>query len=273
MDETHLTLNDGRGMPRLGLGVWEIPRTDTARIVAAALDAGYRKIDAAAIYGNEAEVGEGLRRAGLPRNEIFVTTKLWNDAHGFDAALRGFDASAARLKLDAVDLYLIHWPCPKIDHYVETWRALTRLRDEGRARSIGVSNFTPDHLVRIIAETGVVPAIDQIEIHPYLQQTAARTAHSDLGVATESWTPLGRSTAFADPAVAASAARHGKTPAQVILRWHLDLGLSTIPRTTNEARLAENFAVFDFTLSADEMTALAALDRGQRLGPDPMRFP
>lgn len=271
---THrITLNDGRTMPRLGLGIWQIPQEDAAGVVAQAIGIGYRKIDGAAIYGNEAELGEGLRRAGLPRDEVFVATKLWNSEQGFERTLRAFDASAKRLGLDEIDLYLIHWPVPGADLYVDTWRALIRLREEGRARSIGVSNFNRDHLERIVAETGVAPALNQIETHPYFQRVEARRTHADLGIVTESWTPLGKSGAFGEPAIAEPAARHGKTPAQIVLRWHLDNGLVAIPRSTRRERLAENFDVFDFALSPEELDAISALDRGARLGPDPLRFP
>ena len=267
-----LPLNDGRAMPALGFGLWQVPAPDTARTVAGALGLGYRLIDGAAIYGNEAGLGQGLRDSALPRDAAFVTTKCWNDAQGFDAALRAFDASLARTGLDHVDLYLIHWPCPAQDLYVETWRALIRLRDEGRARSIGVSNFGAGHLARLVAETGVTPALNQIELHPRLQQAALRETHRRLGIVTQSWTPLGKGRSFADPVIAGIAARLNRSPAQVILRWHLDLGLSAIPRSTRQAGLAENLALFDFALTPADHAAIATLDAGERTGPDPERF-
>jgi 2,5-diketo-D-gluconate reductase A len=267
-----VAFHDGRSMPRLGFGIWQVPAETTARTVREALGLGYRLIDGAAIYGNEAGLGQGIRDSGLPRDEVFVTTKCWNSDQGFDAALRGFDASLARLGLDRVNLYLIHWPCPARGRYVDTWRALIRLKDEGRATSIGVSNFQTPHLERIVAETGVVPVLNQIELHPRLQQTGMRATHARMGIVTQSWTPLGRGRAFDEGPVQAIARRAGKTPAQVILRWHLDLGCSAIPRSTRVAGLAENRDLFDFALTEAEMAAMAGLDRGERVGPDPDTF-
>jgi 2,5-diketo-D-gluconate reductase A len=267
-----LALNNGHSLPALGFGLWQVPGADTARVVEQALGLGYRLIDGAAIYGNEDGLGEGLRRSGLPRDDIFVTTKCWNDDQGFDAALRAFDASLARTGLDRVDLYLIHWPCPQKDLFVETWRALIRLRDDGRARSIGVSNFHAPHLQRLVDETGVTPAVNQIELHPRLQQAPLRETHRRLGIVTQSWTPLGQGRSFDDPVIRAIAARVDRSPAQVILRWHLDIGCSVIPRSTRTAGLAENLALFDFALTAEDHAALATLDAGERTGPDPDRF-
>lgn len=267
-----LALNDGHSLPALGFGLWQVPGADTARVVEQALGLGYRLIDGAAIYGNEDGLGEGLRRSGLPRDDVFVTTKCWNDDQGFDAALRAFDASLARTGLDRVDLYLIHWPCPQKDLFVETWRALIRLRDDGRARSIGVSNFHAPHLQRLVDETGVTPAVNQIELHPRLQQVPLRETHRRLGIVTQSWTPLGQGRSFDDPVIRAIAARVDRSPAQVILRWHLDIGCSVIPRSTRTAGLAENLALFDFALTAEDHAALATLDAGERTGPDPDRF-
>ena len=261
-----ITLNDGRSMPRLGLGVWQTPAGDAARIMAEAVAAGYRAVDTASAYGNEEGVGQGL--AGT---DVFLTTKLWNADHGFDATLRAFEISLERLKRKTVDLYLIHWPAPRKDLYVETWKALVRLREEGRALSIGVSNFNADHLERIIGETGVTPAVNQIELHPRFQQRALREVHARLGVLTESWSPLGRGKLLDDPALAALAAKHGKTPAQVVIRWHLDEGLILIPKTVSAERLRENIAVWDFTLDGDDLARIAALDSAEgRTGPDPM---
>lgn len=261
-----VTLNDGRRMPQLGLGVWRTPAGDAERVVAAALDAGYRAVDTASAYDNEEGVGRGL--AG---RDVFLTTKLWNSDQGYDEALRAFDASAKRLGRETVDLYLIHWPAPRKGRFVDSWKALVRLREEGRARSIGVSNFTEDHLARIIDETGVTPAVNQIELHPRFQQTALRAFHAARGILTESWSPLGQGQLLADPALGEIARRHGKTPAQVIIRWHLDSGLIVIPKTVNPARLEENIAVFDFALDAGDMERIAGLDTpGGRIGPDPM---
>lgn len=272
MPPSRLRLNDGQSIPQLGLGIWEVPADITARTVVTALDLGYRLIDGAAIYGNEAGLGEGLRQSGLPRDEVFVTTKVWNDAQGHDRTLRAVEASLARLGLERVDLCLIHWPCPAQDRYLDTWRALIRLRDDGRVRSIGVSNFMPSHLERLVGETGVVPVLNQIEVNPRLQQAELRALHDRMGIVTQSWTPLGQRASFGAPPVQAVAARVGKSPAQVILRWHLQLGVSVIPRSTRAAGLAENLDLFDFALTEDEMAAMATLDEGRRCGPDPMTF-
>lgn len=265
-----LTFNDGRAMPQLGLGVWQVADDIAAGVVAEALRLGYRSVDTATIYRNEAGVGEGVRRSGLPVSEVFVTTKLWNDDQGYDAALRAFDASLGRLGLDAVDLYLIHWPAPSRGLYLDSWKALVRLREEGRARSIGVSNFAVPHLERIIGETGVAPALNQIELHPSFQQAALRAWHAEHGVLTESWSPLGRGRVLEHPAVVAAARRHARSPAQIVLRWHVQLGLVVIPKSVTPSRIAENLDVFGFALDADEMAALAALDDpAGRVGPDP----
>lgn len=268
-----LRLNDGHAIPALGLGIWQVPADVTAQTVATALSLGYRLVDGAAIYGNEVGLGEGLRRSGLPRDEVFVTTKVWNDRQGHDQTLRAVEESMDRLGLDRLDLCLIHWPAPQQGLYLDTWRALIRLRDEGRIRSIGVSNFNADHLERIIGETGVVPVLNQIELHPRLQQAELRALHDTLGIVTQSWSPLGGGLSFDAAPVALAAARTGRSPAQVILRWHLQLGCSVIPRSVNPARLAENFALSDFDLTEDEMRAIATLDAGERTGPDPLLFP
>jgi 2,5-diketo-D-gluconate reductase A len=252
-------------MPRFGLGVWQTPAEDTAWIMRQAVEAGYRAVDTAAIYGNEEGVGEGLEGT-----DLFLTTKVWNSDQGFDAALRAFETSARRLRRPSVDLYLIHWPAPKKGLYVDTWKALVRLKEEGRAKSIGVSNFNEDHLERIIGETGVTPAVNQIELHPRFQQRALRGVHERLGIRTESWSPLGRGGLLDDPALAAIAARHGKTPAQVVIRWHLDEGLIVIPKTVNPERLRENIDVWDFALDSDDRARIAGLDSTDgRTGPDP----
>lgn len=271
MSQPYLTFNDGKRMPQFGLGVWQMPAEQTAELVREALQLGYRLIDGAAIYGNEVGVGEGVRSSGLPREDIYVTTKLWNAEQGHDAALRAFDASMDRLGLDYLDLYLIHWPLPANDLYVETWRALIRLRDEGRVKSIGVANFHEPHLTRLIDETGVTPVLNQIELHPSLAQMEMRAVDDRLGIVTQSWTPLGRGD-FEAPEVVKIAARLGVRPAQVVLRWHIQHGLSVIPKTARTARLAENMAALDLHLTDQDMAALDALDRGNRTGPDPDSF-
>jgi 2,5-diketo-D-gluconate reductase A len=267
-----LTLNDTRQMPQLGFGLWQVPAETTAQTTATALRIGYRLIDGAAAYRNEEGQGLGLRDSALPREDVFVTTKIWNDAQGFDATLRAAEASLSRLGLDHVDLLLIHWPCPSRDLYTDTWRALIRLREDGRARSIGVSNFNENHLQRIIGETGVIPAVNQIEINPRLQQPALRAFHTAHGIITQSWTPLGGGHSFTAAPITAAAARTGRTPAQVILRWHIQIGAAVIPRSTREAGLRENLSLFDFTLTDAEMTAIATLNEAARTGPDPATF-
>jgi 2,5-diketo-D-gluconate reductase A len=265
-----LALRDGNTIPQLGLGVFQTPPDLTAAVVKIALATGYRHIDTAAIYVNEVGVGEGLRSSELARAEVFVTTKLWNADQGFDAALKAFDHSVKRLGLDYLDLYLIHWPSPRRDLYVQSWRALVRLKEEGRVRSIGVSNFGADHLKRIIDDSGVTPVLNQIELHPHFQQRALIETHKKLGIATESWSPLGQGKALADPVIGAIAARHGRTPAQVIIRWHLDGGRIVIPKSVTPQRIVENFDVFGFTLSAADMDAIAKLDSpAGRIGSDP----
>lgn len=269
--QLYVTFNDGRKIPQVGLGVWRTGQEEAPAVVRKALETGYRHIDTAAVYGNEEGVGEGLRSAGIAREDIFVTTKLWNDDQGYDSALRAFDASLERLGLDYVDLYLIHWPAPRKDAYVDSWKALIALRDAGRARSIGVSNFNVEHLERIIGETGVTPALNQIELHPRFQRTELRAFHASRGIATESWSPLGQGTLLADPVIGAIAAKHGRTPAQVVIRWHIDNGLIVIPKSVTPSRIEENFAVFDFALDADDLSAIAALDAEDgRIGPDPL---
>ena len=268
-----LSLIDGRPMPQLGFGAYQVEEARAPAVVGAAIRAGYRSIDTAAIYGNEAGIGRAIRDADVARADLFITTKLWNDRHGYDAAQVALDESLARLGLDHVDLYLIHWPCPGQGRFVEAWKGLIALRASGKARAIGVSNFTPAHLDRIIGETGVVPAVNQVELHPRFQQAALRAAHIRHGIVTESWSPLGRGQGLADPVLVAIAKAHGRTSAQVVLRWHIQSGLVAIPKTATLERISENIAVFDFTLSADEMARIAALDRVDgRTGPDPDRF-
>ncbi len=261
-----VALNDGRSMPQFGLGVFQTPPETTAQVVKAAVEAGYRAVDTAAAYRNEEGVGEALDG----RADIFVTTKLWNADHGFDEALRAFEDSARKLRRHRLDLYLIHWPRPRINRYVESWKALVRLQREGRVFSIGVSNFNPDHLERIIGETGVTPAVNQIELHPRFQQKALRAVHDRYGIQTESWSPLGRGALLSDPAIVKIAAKHGKTPAQVVIRWHLDSGLIVIPKSVHVDRLEENIGALDFRLDSDDMSRIEALDSADgRIGPDP----
>ena len=268
--QTSLTLNDGRAMPQFGLGVWRTPQDVAAEVVKTALQAGYRSVDTAAIYGNERGVGEGLGSSGVARDDIFLTTKLWNDNQGYDSALTAFDKSLGRLGLEAVDLYLIHWPAPKKDLYLDSWKAMIELNKQGRARSIGVSNFAVEHLERLIGETGVTPAVNQIELHPSFQQRTLRAFHEKHGIHTMSWSPLGQGQQLEDPVVAAIAARHGKTPAQIVIRWHLDNGLIVIPKSVTPSRIVENAQVFDFALDAADLEQMAALDKpAGRIGPDP----
>jgi len=260
-------------MPQVGLGVWQTPPDITAQVVRTAIATGYRSIDTAAVYGNEAGVGEGVRGSEVSRDEIFITTKLWNRDHGYDATLAAFDHSLERLGLDDVDLYLIHWPVPAEGRYIDSWRAMIRLQEEGRARSIGVSNFMVEHLRRLIGETGVAPAVNQVELHPKFQQTELRAFHASQGIVTESWSPLGQGELLKHPVIARIAARHGRTPAQAVIRWHIDSGFVVIPKSVHADRIAENFEVFDFRLDDEDMTAIAALDDPTgRMGFDPLTF-
>lgn len=264
-----VTLNNGVSMPQLGFGVWQVADDVAEEAVATAIEVGYRSIDTAKLYANEGGVGRAVRASGLAREELFITTKLWNNEHAYDAALRAFDASMDRLGLDVLDLYLIHWPVPSQGRYLDAWRALERLHADGRVRAIGVSNFTVATLERLFAETGVVPAVNQIELHPRLAQRELRAFHAKHGIATEAWSPLGQGRLLGDPVLAEIAAAVGRTPAQVVLRWHLQLGNVVIPKSVTPARIAENFAVFDFTLDDDQLAAIDSLDSGARLGPDP----
>ncbi|MCW8380583.1 aldo/keto reductase [Streptomyces justiciae] len=264
-----VTLNNGIEIPQLGFGVFQVPDPETAAAVTSALEAGYRSIDTAAIYGNEAGVGQALAASGIARDELFVTTKLWNADQGYDATLKAFDASLAKLGLDFVDLYLIHWPTPARDLYRESWRAIEKLAGEGRVRAAGVSNFQPAHLRRLLDDSSLVPAVNQIELHPGLQQRELRALHTELGIATEAWSPLAQGAVLGEPVLTSIAERYGKSPAQVVLRWHLQLGNVVIPKSVTPARIRENADVFDFALTDEEMTAIAGLDRGLRTGPDP----
>ncbi|WP_181796797.1 aldo/keto reductase [Streptomyces sp. WELS2] len=268
-----IILNNDVEMPQLGYGVWQVPDDEAERAVATALEAGYRSIDTAAIYGNEEGTGKAIAASGLPREEIFVTTKVWNSDQGYDATLRAFDASLAKLGLDYVDLYLIHWPLPSRDAYVDTYRAFEKLYADKRVRAIGVSNFLPEHLRRLTEETSVVPAVNQIELHPHLQQRESRAVHGELGIATEAWSPLGQGKGLLEvPAIVAIARKHDRTPAQVVLRWHLQLGNIVIPKSVTPSRIKENIAVFDFSLDDEDLAAISALNEDRRLGPDPATF-
>ncbi|MEV0320903.1 aldo/keto reductase [Streptomyces sp. NPDC050658] len=260
-------------MPQLGFGVWQVPDDEAETAVATALEAGYRSIDTAAIYGNEEGTGKAIAASGIDRAKLFVTTKVWNSDHGYDATLRAFDASLEKLGLDYVDLYLIHWPLPAKNLYVDTYKALEKIQADGRAKSIGVSNFEPEHLERLLAETSVIPAVDQIELHPHLQQRAAREFHAEQGITTEAWSPLGQGKGLLEvPAIVAIAQKHGRTPAQIVLRWHIQLGNVVIPKSVTPSRIKENIEVFDFELDPEDMAAISALNEDRRLGPDPKTF-
>jgi 2,5-diketo-D-gluconate reductase A len=266
-------LNDGSDVPQFGFGVFQIPADQTVTAVRTALDAGYRHIDTAQMYGNEAEVGRAIAESGVPREEIFVTTKLDNNRHGYDAALGALDESLRRLGFDHVDLFLIHWPRPQEGRYVETWTALEKLKADGKATSIGVSNFTVEHLDRLAERTGTVPAVNQIELHPQFPQAALRAYHAEHGIATEAWSPIGQGgELLQDGRLRALADEHGRSPAQVVLRWHIQLGNIVFPKSVTPERIRENIDVFDFALSADDMAVLDGLDTGTRKGPDPDRF-
>jgi len=268
-----VTLNNDVLMPQLGFGVFLVPDAETEPAVATAIEAGYRSIDTARIYENEEGTGRAIKSCGRPREELFVTTKLWNADHGYDSTLRACEASLGRLGLDHLDLYLIHWPMPTRDHYLDTWRAFERLLADGRVRAIGVSNFQPEHLTKVMDAFDVVPAVNQIELHPYLQQAELRAFHAEHGIVTEAWSPLGQGKGLLDdPALAAIAAKHGKTPAQVAIRWQLELGDVVIPKSVTPSRIVENIGVTDFALDGDDLAAIAALESGQRYGPDPATF-
>lgn len=267
-----IQLSDGNLIPQLGLGVWQASEEEARKAVSHALQVGYRHVDTAAIYDNEDGVGAGIRDSGVKREEVFVTTKIWNAAHGFEAAGKALNESLRRLQLDYVDLLLIHWPTPAKNLFVETWRALIQAREQGKVRSIGVSNFNLDHLQRLIAETGITPVLNQIELHPLFQQGELRRCNDELNILTQAWSPLGQGEILANPVIAEIATRHQRTPAQVIIRWHVQLGNVVIPKSVTLARIEENIKVFDFELTAADMTAIQMLDRGGRMGPDPQEL-
>ncbi|MEV8418397.1 aldo/keto reductase [Streptomyces niveus] len=268
-----LTLNNGVDMPQLGFGVWQVPDDEAARAVGTALEAGYRSIDTAAIYGNEEGTGKAIGASGIAREELFVTTKLWNSKQEpwtRDRVLRAFDKSLSRLALDHVDLYLIHWPRAVRTDYLTIWRAFEEIAESGRARAVGVSNFQPAHLRRLLDETSLVPAVNQVELHPQFQQSEVRAVNAEHGIVTEAWSPLGSGKGLLEvPTVLAIARKHERTPAQIVLRWHLQLGNVVIPKSVTPSRIVENFDVFGFELDPEDLAALAALDSGTRLGDDP----
>jgi 2,5-diketo-D-gluconate reductase A len=269
--QPRISFSDGHSIPQVGLGVWKTPNDGAVTAVQAALEAGYRHIDTAAAYENEEGVGRGIRASGVARDEIFLTTKVWNENQGYDSTLRALDESLKRLGQDYIDLYLIHWPSPWRGRYVETWHALIKAQGDGRVRSIGVSNFTAEHLDRIIDETGVTPVLNQIELHPRFQQRRLREAHAQRGIKTQSWSPLGQGQLLSDPVISRIAEKHGRTPAQAIIRWHLDNGLIVIPKSVTPSRIVENFNVFGFALDAEDMAAINGLDDPSgRIGSDPM---
>jgi len=270
-----LRLNDRREIPQLGFGVFQVPPAETEAAVTRALEVGYRHIDTAAAYRNEAGVARAIAAVGLDRSEVFITTKLFNDDHGREQAQRAFATSLERLETDYVDLYLIHWPVPSEDRYVETWQALEEFHREGRARSIGVSNFNLEHLERLGSETETVPAVNQVELHPYLAQRELRAYQRDHGIATEAWSPIGQGKGLLDdPVLTGLAQKYDRSPAQVVLRWHVQLGNIVFPKSMHAERMRENIDVFDFELAGDDMQEISALDRGAggRMGPDPDRF-
>jgi 2,5-diketo-D-gluconate reductase A len=267
-----IELNDGVEIPQLGFGVFQVPPEETQKVVEEALASGYRHIDTAAAYGNEAGVGEAIAATGCSREEVFVTTKLWNSEQGYTSTLRAFDQSLRRLGMDHVDLYLIHWPVPSEDRYLDTWRAFERIQERGLARSIGVSNFRVEDLERLRREADYLPSVNQIELHPLLQQAELRTWHAEHAIATEAWSPLAQGALLTEPTIATIAGHHGRTPAQTILRWHLQLGNVAIPKSATPERIRENTEIFDFELSEDEMAAIARLETGERTGPDPSTF-
>ena len=270
-DVPNITLNNGVEIPQLGFGVFQIAPEDTADAVSAALEVGYRHIDTAQMYGNEREVGEGVRASGLPRDEVFVTSKLNNDAHDPAGVAAALDRTLDALGFDVLDLFLVHWPMPDVGDFVETWRAMCEL-DPGRVRAVGVSNFEPHHLQRLLDAGLTVPAVNQVEVHPYFRQDAVRAFDAEHGIVTEAWSPIAKGRVVHDPTIVEIADRTGRTPAQVTLRWHLQRGDVVFPKSSSPARMAENFAVFGWELSPEDMSAIDRLDRDDRLGPHPDTF-
>ncbi|GAA4836465.1 aldo/keto reductase [Luteimicrobium xylanilyticum] len=267
-----IMLNNGVRIPQLGFGVFQIPPEETRDAVATALEVGYRHIDTAQMYRNEQGVGEAVRASGIPRDEIFVTSKLSNAFHDHDAALASFDRSLETLGFDQLDLFLVHWPLPEVGSYVDTWKAMEEIYASGRARAIGVSNFQPHHLRRLHTETTVVPAVNQVEVHPYLTQDELRAFDAEHEIATEAWSPIAQGLVLDDPVIVQIAKDHDRTPAQVVLRWHVQRGEIIFPKSVTRSRVEENFALFDFELEDADVAAISALDRGQRTGADPDTF-
>jgi 2,5-diketo-D-gluconate reductase A len=268
----NIPLGGGVEIPQLGFGVFQVPPEETAEVTTRAFATGYRHIDTAKAYRNEAEVGQAFHASGLAREDVFITTKCFNDDHGYDQARAACKRSLGQLELEHIDLYLIHWPVPSQDLYVETWQAFIELQQEGLVRAIGVSNFQPDHLRRIVDETGVTPAVNQIELHPRLQQAGLRREHADRGIVTEAWSPLAQGQVLDDPVLTEIAQAHGKTSGQVVLRWHIQLGNVIFPKSVTAERIEENFDIFDFELTPEEMERIESLDAGERIGPDPDTF-
>jgi 2,5-diketo-D-gluconate reductase A len=268
----NLRLNNGVEIPQFGFGVFQVDPDQTAQTVRQAFEAGYRHIDTAQMYRNEEGVGDAIADSGLSRSEVFITTKLNNQNHGFDSAIATLEESLKKLRLEYVDLFLIHWPLPHLDRYVQTWKGFEKLLADGKARSIGVSNFQPAHLDRLAKETDTVPAVNQIELHPLLTQTELRKYHAEHGIATEAWAPIAKGSILGDPTLTGLAEKYGRTPAQVVLRWQVQVGNIVFPKSVNPARMRENINVFDFELTADDLAAVEALNTGQRTGPDPDTF-
>ncbi|NYT45283.1 aldo/keto reductase [Alcaligenaceae bacterium] len=268
-----LSFHDGRSAPQLGFGVWQVENDITPGVVQKALEHGYRSIDTAAIYGNEEGVGKGIAQAGIDRSELFIATKVWNDKHGHDSTKASFEESLERLGLDYVDLYLIHWPVPKVDKFVDAWECMIQLRDEGRAKSIGVCNFNVNHLEKLLDKTGVLPVVNQIELHPRFQQAALREFHAEHDIITEAWSPLGQNLLWEEPELLRIAKKHGRSVAQVMLRWHVQLGNMVLTKSVTQSRMQENARIFDFVLDDTDMQAIAKLDQPDgRVGPDPDLF-
>jgi 2,5-diketo-D-gluconate reductase A len=267
-----LTLNNGNQIEQLGLGVYKVEQTDAVKLMREAIEVGYRRIDTAALYGNEAEVGQGIRESGIAREEVFVTTKIWNDRQGYQESLKAIDESLKRLDLGYLDMLLIHWPCPSQNLYLDTWKAFEKVLADGLVRNIGISNFQPNQLSNLWQHAEVKPTINQVELHPFFQQLAVRAANTEHGVLTEAWSPLARAGKNDNPTLLSISEETDRTVSQVIIRWHLQLGNLVIPKTTHRSRLEENFDVFDFSLSEEQMTRIAAIDEGLRMGPNPDEF-
>ena len=264
-----LQMNNGNTIPQLGLGVYKVGQDEAVQLMCDAIEVGYRRIDTAALYGNEKEVGEGIRTSGIDRSEVFVTTKIWNDRQGYDESIRAINESLGRLDLEYIDLLLIHWPAPAKDLYLDTWKAFEKVHDQGLVKNIGVSNFQPNHLDRLVANANIKPVVNQVELHPFFQQAEVRAANERHGVLTEAWSPLARAGHNQNDVLVRISETIGKSVSQVIIRWHIQMGNLVIPKTTHKARLIENFNVFDFELTETEMISIASLDSGMRLGPNP----